>query len=465
MKNKGRIFLIDDEELIVSMLARSLKKEGYETKTQTTVDDVVNRIAAWHPDLVLLDIHLEEDRDGLDILADIREEKIDTQVVMLTADDTAESAIKAMKLGAADYLTKPFNIDEVKIVIETILEKERLKDEVIYLRKAGSAHLGDTMVGQSPAMLKIIENAKKIAEAKAATVLITGESGTGKEVMARYIHNWRHLREADEENHVPFITVNCTALPENLIESELFGHVRGAFTDAKADQKGMFELADGGTILLDEIGDMRLDLQSKFLRVLEERKVRRLGGRVDLPVDVTVISTTNKDLTKAVADKEFREDLFFRLNLFAIEMPPLRERKEDISLLAEHFLIHFSQKYMKKNIKGFSPEAMKIITSYAWPGNVRELKNVIERIVVLENEDLIKPKHLAIGLTGEEPFASLNEAGLLTLPEEGISLDEVEKDLIRQALERTGGNQTKAAKLLNISYDTLRYQVKKYDLK
>ncbi|MBI5558364.1 MAG: sigma-54-dependent Fis family transcriptional regulator [Deltaproteobacteria bacterium] len=466
MKNRGRIFLIDDEELIISMLARSLKKEGYETKIQTNADDVINKISAWHPDLVLLDIHLEEDRSGLDILADIKEEKIETQVVMLTADDTAESAIRAMKLGAADYLTKPFNVDEVKIVIETILEKARLKDEVTYLRKAGTASLADTMVGQSPAMLKIIENARKIGEARASTVLITGESGTGKEVMARYIHNWRHLREDDESEYVPFISVNCTALPENLIESELFGHVRGAFTDAKTDKKGMFELADGGTILLDEIGDMRLDLQSKFLRVLEERKVRRLGGRIDLPIDVTVISTTNKDLKSAVANKEFREDLYFRLNIFAIQLPPLRERKEDIPRLAEYFLVYFSQKYLKKNIKAFSPEAMKIIVSYAWPGNIRELKNVIERIVVLENEEIIKPKHLAMGLTGEEESSvPAYEHGRLSLPEEGISLEDVEKDLIRQALERVGGNQTKAAKLLNISYDTLRYQVKKYDLK
>lgn len=347
MKNRGRILVIDDEELIVSMLARSLKKEGYETKTQTNADDVVNKIASWHPHVVLLDIHLEEDRDGLDILDEIKEQKIDTQVVMLTADDTADSAIKAMKLGAADYLTKPFNIDEVKIVISTILEKVRLKDEVNYLRKKGSTNLSFSMIGESPPMLKILENARKIAEAKAPTILVTGESGTGKEELARYIHSWCHLQETEDQEHVPFITVNCTALPENLIESELFGHVRGAFTDAKENQKGMFELADTGTILLDEIGDMRMDLQSKLLRVLEERKVRRLGGRVDLPIDVTVIATTNKDLSRAVNDKEFREDLFFRLNLFAIELPPLRERRLDIPLLAEHFLVLFSSKYNK----------------------------------------------------------------------------------------------------------------------
>jgi DNA-binding NtrC family response regulator len=465
MKNHGRIFLIDDEELIISMLARTLKKEGYETKIQTNADDVIDKIAAWHPDLVLLDIHLAEDRSGLDILADIKKEELDTQVVMLTADDTAESAIRAMKLGAADYLTKPFNIDEVKIVIATILEKTKLKEELNYLRKTGPAALGQSVVGSSSVMQQILEKSRKIAEAKAQTVLITGESGTGKEVLARYIHNWRHLRQSDETEYAPFISINCTALPENLIESELFGHAKGAFTDAKADQKGMFELADGGTLLLDEIGDMRHDLQSKFLRVLEERKVRRLGGRIDLPIEVTVIATTNKDLKAAVLNKEFREDLFFRLNIFALHLPPLRERREDIPLLAEHFLSHFSHKY-NKNIKSFSPEALKVINAYGWPGNIRELRNIIERIVVLENEEIIRPHHLAMGLAAEEAVAETQQGiNWLTLPEEGLSLEEVEKNLIRQALERAGGNQTKASKLLNISYDTLRYQAKKYDLK
>jgi len=464
MKTHGRIFLIDDEELIISMLARSLKKEGYETKIQTNADDGIDKIASWHPDLILLDIHLEEDRTGLDILADIKKEKLDTAVVMLTADDTAESAIKAMKLGAADYLTKPFNIDEVKIVIASILEKTKLLEELNYLRKTGTATQMHGMVGQSPLMQAIISKSQKIAEAKAQTVLITGESGTGKEVLARYIHNWSHLRQGAVTEFPPFISINCTALPENLIESELFGHAKGAFTDAKADQKGMFELADGGTILLDEIGDMRHDLQSKFLRVLEERQVRRLGGRIDLPIDVTVISTTNKDLKSAVLNKEFREDLFFRLNTFALHLPPLRERREDIPLLAEHFLAHFAHRY-NKHVKGFSTEALAALSGYNWPGNIRELKNVIERCVVLETLEIIKPENLPAELTGGFSRSEQQEGKHINLPEEGISLEDVEKDLIRQALERVGGNQTKAAKLLNISYDTLRYQVKKYDLK
>ncbi|HSQ84533.1 MAG TPA: sigma-54 dependent transcriptional regulator, partial [Desulfobacterales bacterium] len=290
MKIKGRIFLLDDDELIITMLSRALRKEGFETQLQTNSQDVIEKIEEWQPDIVMLDIHLGEDKNGIDILSEIRAKDIDTQIIMLTGDDTAETAIRAMKIGAADYLTKPFNVDEVIMIIKGVLEKEKLKDEVKYLRKSRMDLTRHEMVGESPAIKDVIENAKKIAIAGVSTVLITGESGTGKEVLARYIHQWMHQQEEGDAEDVPFIAVNCTALPDNLIESELFGHTKWAFTDAKTDKKGMFELADGGTILLDEIGDMRADLQSKFLRVLENRKVRRLGGKVDLPVDVSVIA-------------------------------------------------------------------------------------------------------------------------------------------------------------------------------
>ena len=353
MKIKGRIFLVDDDELIITMLSRALRNEGFETQVQTTGKGVIDKIEAWHPDLVMLDINLGESRNGLDILSEIKEEKSDIQVVMLTGDDTAESAIRAMKVGAADYLTKPFNVDEVIMIIKSVLETAKLKDEVRYLRKTRTTFADHEMVGESQAVKEVLENAKKIASAGVPTILITGESGTGKEVLARYIHHWLHQELGEEPEDVPYIAVNCTALPDNLIESELFGHTKWAFTDAKTDKKGMFELADGGTILLDEIGDMRADLQSKFLRVLESRSVRRLGGKVDLPVDVTVIATTNRDLKQAVAAKDFREDLFFRLSTFALHLPPLRDRREDIPLLARYFLDQFSQKYAKKNIKGF----------------------------------------------------------------------------------------------------------------
>ena len=467
MKTKGRIFLLDDDELIITMLARALRNEGFETQVQTDSQDVIEKIGAWHPDLVLLDINLGEDRDGLDILSDIQAEELDTQVVMLTGDDSAESAIRAMKIGAADYLTKPFNVDEVIMIIKGVLEKAKLQDEVRYLRKTRMSYAHHEMVGESPAVKEIIENAKKIAAAGVPTILITGESGTGKEVLARYLHHWVHQERGENTEDVPYIAVNCTALPDNLIESELFGHTKWAFTDAKTDKKGMFELADGGTILLDEIGDMRPDLQSKFLRVLENRTVRRLGGKSDLSVDVTVIATTNRDLKQAVASKEFREDLFFRLSTFALHLPPLRDRREDIPLLAQYFLDQFRQKYAKKNIKGFTKEAEELLHDYGWPGNVRDLKNVIERCVVLENKEQISPDILPLELSGRLglPFVERRKNPRLILPEKGISLEDVEKDLIKQALERTGKNQTKAAKLLKISYDTLRYQVKKYHLK
>lgn len=463
MKIRGRLFLVDDDELIISMLARSLKKEGYEVRIETSGKNLVKQVDDWHPDILLLDINLGEERDGIDLLEELKQEQIDTAVVMLTSDDTAESAIRCMKLGAADYLTKPFNIEEVKMVIEAMLEKLRLKEEVTYLRKfEGSASSGE-MIAESPVMRKIAEQVKTLAEAKATIFLITGESGTGKEVMARYFHRLCYAGEFDKGRHVPFITVNCTALPENLIESELFGHTKWAFTDARTDKKGVFELADGGSLLLDEIGDMRLDLQSKFLRVLEERKVRRLGGKVDLPVDVTVIATTNRNLKEAVQNKQFREDLFFRLNTFAIDLPPLRERPDDIPLLARHFLSVFTNRYYKKDIKGFSPEAEKALCSYSWPGNIRELKNVVERCVVLEKEEILTPQHLPGEISGTKPADELPDCRLV-LPEDGLALEEVEKELIRQALDRSGNNQTKAAKLLRISYDTLRYQAKKFNL-
>lgn len=469
MTHKGRIFLVDDDELIITMLSRALRKEGYETRIQTTVDNIVENIASWHCDLVMLDIHLNENTSGLDLLEAIRKEKIETEVVMLTADDTAESAIRAMKLGAADYLTKPFNMEEVKIVIGHILESARLKEEVDYLRKTG--HAAHDVICESPSMRALMQQAKVIAEAQVQTILITGESGSGKEVMAQYLHNVRIApQETGEDSYIPFISVNCTALPENLIESELFGHTKGAFTDAKADKKGFFELATGGTLLLDEIGDMRHELQAKLLRVLEDRKIRRLGGTVDLPVDLTLIASTNKDLKAAVAEGKFREDLFFRLSAFALHLPPLRERKEDILPLANYFLHFFSQRYQKKNIKEFSPDAERLLALYPWPGNIRELRNVIERCVVLESSSTINASHLPLEIAGSSSattpqFVERRKTNRFILPEEGFSLDDMERDLIVQALERTNFNQTKASKMLGVSYDTLRYQMKKYGIK
>ena len=421
----------------------------------------MSKIKAWSPAVVLLDIRIA-DRNGIDVLKEIVKEELPLQVVMLTADDTAETAVKAMKLGAADYLTKPFNVDEVKIVLHNIIEKGQLKQEVDYLRKVQSEVFEKEIIGGSAAVRELKSKIEMMAEASVSTLLITGESGTGKELFARYAH--RLIRDEGRSGFSPFIKLNCVALPETLLESELFGYEKGAFTDARSAKKGLFEMAQGGSILLDEIGDMKQNLQGKLLRVLEERTVRPIGGSEEIPVDVTVIATTNRNLSEAVEKGEFRMDLFYRLSIFYLHVPPLRERKEDIPLVAGYFLSHIAQRYNKKSIKRFSPESEKLMESYAWPGNVRELRNLVERLVVLESAEEILPKHLPNWLTGQSGIVSQPPVAKFALPEAGISLDEVEKGLIIQALERTKNNKAQAAKLLQVSYDTLRYQVKKYGL-
>lgn len=462
MKSKGRVFLLDDEDLIVTVLSKTLKKAGYEVCGVTETEGVIEKIRSWNADVILLDINMP-DRNGLDILLDIRRMKeIDVEVVMLTADDNIETAVRAMKMGAADYLTKPFNTDEIKIVIQKIIEKEHLKKEVRYLRKAYAKAFEREFVGQSSTIKTIEEKIQKMAKARVSNILITGESGTGKELVARHIHKLMH--GTDSSRHAPFISVNCPATPESLFESQLFGHEKGAFTDAKSDQKGLFELAKGGSLLLDEIGEMRLDLQSKLLRVLEERKIRRIGAKGEIHIDTTVIATTNRNLSEAVKNGAFRKDLFFRLSIFYLHILPLRERTDDIQLLANHFLAHYAAKYNNKTLKRFSPEAEKILSAYEWPGNVRELKNLIERFVVLENTEVLEAKHFPKWIFGESMATDPPLPGKFILPESGIFLEEVEKDLILQALQKANHNKTQAAKLLNISYDTLRYQVKKFGI-
>jgi len=462
MKVKQRILLVDDDELIGTMLARALTDYGYETRFETEPEGILEKIESWYPNLILLDINLPGG-DGISILQETIDSGIDTSVVMLTADNTAEMAIKALKIGAADYITKPFNTDEVKIVIQNILEKKRLQDEVDYLRRDRDQSHDHQIVAINDTFKVIMDTAAKLARAHVQTILITGESGTGKELLARHVHDLIH--EDPTDTNAPFITVNCTALPEHLFESELFGYVKGAFTDAKADKKGLFELANGGSILLDEIGDMKEGLQAKLLRVLEERCIRRVGGKADLPINVTVIATTNCNLTQAIAAGKFRQDLFYRLDTFPIVIPPLRERKASIPLFINHFLKLFSKKYNKLTIKAFSPEAEKILCAYDWPGNVRELKNVIERIVVLEQASVIQPEHLPLGIECGKPFAGQGQhAGRYTLPDEGINLEEFEKELFGQALAKANHNMSKAANLLNVSYDSFRNHIKKYKI-
>ena len=462
MKHPGRIYLVDDDELILSMLSRTLKREGYEVRTDSGEEKLSDSIVAWDPDVVLLDINMPG-QNGMETLKILKDDAASLEVIMLTADDSAETAVKAMKSGAWDYLTKPFNVDEVKIVIRNAVENVKLKKEVEYLRKISSSLFENDFWGVSQAKKELKEKVERIAEAHVSSILITGESGVGKEVVARNIHGMMHGPAISSAS--PFIPVNCSALPDTLLESELFGYEKGAFTDAKKSKKGLFEEADGGTLLLDELGEMKLSLQSKLLRALEERVVRRIGGREEIPVDVTVIATTNRDLSGAVEAGEFRKDLFYRLNAFALNVPPLRDpnRREDIMVLANHFLSSFAEEY-KKAVEGFSAEAEKLMLAYPWPGNVRELKNVVRGIVVFHNMKLIMPEHLPREVSGLTTGKATGHEERFLLPEAGICLDEVEKDLIMQALERAEHNRAKAARLLNISYDSIRYQLKKFGL-
>jgi len=452
---------LDDDELIVSMLARALTREGYEVQAETVPDGVVKKIRVFAPDVVLLDIKLPG-ASGLDLLPEIVADGVARNVIMLTSDDTAETAVKAMKLGAVDYLTKPFNLDEVKIVVSNVVERGDLEHEVDYLRRVSNELLERPLIGEHETIRELKRQGATLATAGVQVVLLTGESGTGKEVVARYIH---HLRHADRAGRpAPFVGINCTALPETLIESELFGHEKGAFTDAKAEKKGVFEMAAGGSLLLDEIGDMQPSLQSKLLRVLEERAFRRVGGHRDLSVKAMLFATTNRSLEEQVEHGRFREDLFFRINSFALDLPPLRERGDDVLVLARFFLDQFSARYGRKTPVELSPEVKRLLCAYKWPGNIRELKNIMERIVVLKGGDVILPEYLPKEILGKAPGSASSDGALISIPDEGLSLEEIEKSLIIQALEKAGGNKTRAAKLLDVTYDTLRYQIKKFGL-
>jgi len=461
MKSKGRVYLVDDDTLIVSLISRFLERAGYEVQSSGDAEHLEQSIASFSPDVLLLDIGLPG-RSGLEALKGIREMNEELPVVMLTADDTVETAIRAMKLGASDYLTKPFETVRLKVVIDHLVERENLQRKVDYLTRLSSTIFQEEFVGQSPAIRELKEKAVKLAGTKVSTILITGESGTGKELMAKYIHSVIHGDQG--RNEAPFVAINCAAIPDHLIESELFGYVRGAFTDAKKDKRGMFELANGGSLLLDEIGEMKHNLQSKMLRVLEERSVRRVGGESTIPIDVTVIATTNVEISRSVNEGRFRGDLYYRMSTFEFHIPPLEERIEDIMPLASYFADFYANRYQKRKIQGFSPEAEKMMTSYPWPGNVRELRNTIERMVVLESSDIVMPDHLPKELNHRDEPAEQIDATRIRLPEEGIALKEVEKELIMLALKRADNNRTKAAKLLSLGYDALRYKIKKYGI-
>ncbi len=447
-----RVLIVEDEKLIRWSLRQKLSARGYQ------VTDVENGKAAFEAinagvyDLILLDYKLP-DTTGLDILRKVRETDGDVVVIMMTAYSSIESAVDAIKLGAYDYITKPFDMDHVLRTADKALETTTLRREVRELRRhIEHDYAIGRIIGRDPCMLELFEVVKRVAESGASTVFLRGDSGTGKDLIARVIHY-----NSDRAPR-PFMNITCTALSETLLESELFGHEKGAFTDAKNTKKGLFELADGGTIFLDEVGDMPLGLQAKLLRFLEERMFRRVGGTTEISVDVRVIAASNRDIEKALEEGKFRNDLMFRLNVIPIYLPPLRTRGDDVRLLTQHFVDTFAQEF-RKPIHRIEEEAYVKLAGYSWPGNVRELRNVLERAVLLCKGDTIGADDVVVGRV-DSAGASL-DLSHITLPPGGLDLRELESKLIREAMTRTNNNQTQAAKLLKLSRDALRSRLEK----
>lgn len=449
---KIRILIIDDDDLVCIALKKALIKLNYDVEVCLEADDAIETIHRYDPDIILLDIYLST-LNGIELLQNFRELKISTPVVMITGYADVNLAVKALKAGAQDFLLKPIDLEQLKIGLDKISEKIRLTDEVSKLKSLFQEdRITREFFGKSKRIHKIVSFVEKIAMSPDTTVLIEGESGTGKEMIAKYIH------QQSPRNTKRFIQINCAAIPKELAESELFGHEKGAFTGAAQKTKlGKFELADGGTILLDEVAEFTLDLQVKLLRVLQEKNFYRVGGEKEVNVDVRILAATNKNLEEEVTKGNFREDLFYRLNVAKIDMPRLSERKDDIPILAYSFLDEFAGK-MKKQVSGISKDAMELLQSYRWKGNIRELRNVMERAVLLMDEDELKTHDLtlqspnAAELTADDEF-------VLRIPPDGIKIDIVLKQLILKTLKITSGNQVQAAKILGLSRSKLRYRM------
>lgn len=453
-----KILVVDDEQSMRDILSIMLKREGYHVATASDGEEAIRLVNREIFDLAITDVKMPR-LSGLEFLRVIKEVAPQTIVLMITAFASTESAVEAMKEGAYDYLTKPFKVDEVKLIIKNALEKKRLQTENSLLRKELTVLSGiENIIGKSKAMKKVFEIVRKIADTN-SNILISGESGTGKELIARAIH-FNSTRKDK-----PFVTINCAALPETLLESELFGHMKGSFTGAIANKEGLFEMADGGTILLDEIGETPASIQVKLLRVIQEREFRRIGGLKDIKVDVRIMAATNIDLDQAVMDGRFREDLFYRLDVIRIHIPPLRERTEDIPLLAHYFLDKFKRS-LGREVNGFTPEAINLLMCYEWRGNVRELENVIERAMAMAGGDPIRADDLKEYI--QKPSIS-KEALPSSIPDNGIDLEgiieEVERDMLVKALEKANWIKTKAAKLLHLDFRSFRYRLEKYGIK
>lgn len=451
-----KILVIDDEKSILDLLSVVFEKEGYAVETSLSATKAVELIGNEDFDIIISDIKMPK-MSGMELLRYVRKNRPDIPIVMITAYGTIKQAVEALKAGAMDYVVKPFDVEELKIIVAQGLEKKRLMEENLFLKKELKEKYDfENMIGKSKVMQEIYNLIEKVAGTD-STVLITGESGTGKEIAARAIHYLSTRREK------AFVSINCGALPENLLESELFGHVKGSFTGAVVNKKGMFEVAERGTLFLDEVGEMSPWTQVKLLRALQDKRIRRVGGTEEIPVDVRIIAASNQDLKESIKQGNFREDLFYRLNVISFEMPPLRNRKEDIPLLVTHFL----EKYcngMGRQMKRIAPDVIGILESYAWPGNVRELENTIERVVAIEErgtitkgslpKEILQPNRKQEATPSLEPGFDLNAV-----------MDEISSGYVKQALQFSRGNLKEAAKILGINYRSLRYLVEKHGLK
>ena len=449
---KAHILIVDDEELIRWSLCADLSAAGFKTASAAGVGEAIAMLERVSPDLVLTDLRLGEE-SRLDLLRKVRDSRPEVPVLLMTAFAEVSSAVEALREGAADYILKPLQLDALKVTLNRVLETSVLRRRAAesHRRQIGRYSFG-SIVASSALMRKAVADACKMAASPDSNILLLGESGCGKDLMARAIH-YESARGVE-----PFMEISCTAIPENLLESELFGHEKGAFTGAVGLKRGLFEIAAPGTVFLNEIGHMPPGLQAKLLRVIEDKTFKRVGGREDLSVDVRVIAATNEDLEKAVTEKRFRADLYYRLNVLTVRLPPLRERPEDIAPLIESLLGRLSRD-LRKPKPVLSEETRKSLLAYAWPGNVRELRNVLERMMILGEESAGLPASPA----GAQ--AAPRGSGGFPLPEGGVELDGLEKDLVRQALERSGGNQQQAGRLLGISRDALRRRIEKFGLK
>ena len=455
---QARLLVVDDERSMRELLSIVLRREGYDVTLAENGSAAVARLEHGRFDLLISDIKMP-DMSGVEVFRAAKRIDPDILGIMITAFASADTAIEAMRLGAHDYLSKPFDVDELKIKVRNALEQRHLRQENVLLKRAlGTTHQFANIVGRSEKMLTVFKLIEQIARTD-STVLVTGESGTGKEWVARAIHFYSLRRDR------PFVALNCGALPETLLESELFGHMKGSFTGASVNKKGLVEAAERGTLFLDEIGEMTPMMQVKLLRVLQERKFRRLGGTDELETGMRVIAATNQDLARMVTDGKFREDLFYRINVIPIHLPPLRDRGEDIPLLADYFLTKYRDQ-MGKGIHALSQESMELLQAYEWPGNIRELENVVERAVALEKSQAILPESLPDHIVKR---VAKGPAAAGVLPESGFNLEEhvegLEKEYITQALQKAAGVQVKAAELLGIPYRSFRYYAKKYNLK